>query len=96
MNIFYRTGYVPGEMIGFNAEMDNKSSRTMNGSKLQLVEHICYMTPRKNKTETRVVAEINRGSIGPGESDMWEGVTMRVPALPPTQLGGKIFGPFFS
>ena len=46
------------------------------------------MTPRKNKNETRVVAEINRGAIGPGESDMWEGVVMRVPAVPPTNLAG--------
>ena len=30
-----RTGYVPGEMIGFNAEMDNQSDRQMNGSTLK-------------------------------------------------------------
>ena len=53
-----------------------------------MVEHVRYMTPRKNKNETRVVAEINRGAIGPGESDMWEGVVMRVPAVPPTNLAG--------
>ena len=46
------------------------------------------MTPRKNKNETRVVAEIKRGAIGPGDSDMWEGVVMRVPAVPPTNLAG--------
>ena len=79
---------MPGEMIGFNAEMDNQSDRQMNGSTLKLVEHVRYMTPRKNKNETRVVAEINRGAIGPGESDMWEGVVMRVPAVPPTNLAG--------
>ena len=31
----FRTGYVPGEMIGFNAEMDNQSDRQMNGSTLR-------------------------------------------------------------
>ena len=31
----FRTGYVPGEMIGFNAEMDNQSDRQMNGSTLK-------------------------------------------------------------
>merc|ERR1712179_520432 len=41
-----------------------------------------------NKTERRVVAEIRRGRIGPGTSDYWEGVMMRVPALPPTNLAG--------
>ena len=58
---------------------------------LRLVEHVRYMTPRKNKNETRVVAEIKRGAIGPGESDMWEGVVMRVPAVPPTNLAGTVF-----
>ena len=75
-------------MIGFNAEVDNKSNREMNGSSLRLMEHVRYMTPRKNKSESRVVAEINRGGIGPGESDMWENVIMRVPAVPPTNLAG--------
>ena len=27
--------------------------------------------------------------LDPGESDMWEGVTMRVPAIPPTNLAGN-------
>ena len=58
---------------------------------LRLVEHVRYMTPRKNKNETRVVAEIKRGAIGPGKSDMWEGVVMRVPAVPPTNLAGTVF-----
>ena len=55
-----------GEMIGFGAEVDNQSSREMDGSRLKLIEHVCYMTPRKNKTETRVIAEIARGPIKQG------------------------------
>jgi hypothetical protein len=54
-------------MIGFGAEVDNQSSREMDGSRLKLNEHVCYMTPRKNKTETRVIAEIARGTINPGK-----------------------------
>ena len=56
-----------GEMIGFGAEVDNQSSRDMDGSGLKLIERVCYMTPRKNKTESRVVAEIARGPIKPGK-----------------------------
>ena len=74
-----RTGYVPGEWIGFQAEMDNKSSREMKGTKLELLEHVRYMTPNREKTETRVVAQINRGKMGPGESDTWDGEDMRIP-----------------
>ena len=33
-----RAGYVPGETIYFNAEVDNASGKVMDGSKVQLVE----------------------------------------------------------
>eukprot|EP00092_Neocalanus_flemingeri_P038523 GFUD01041941.1.p1 GENE.GFUD01041941.1~~GFUD01041941.1.p1 ORF type:complete len:441 (+),score=97.82 GFUD01041941.1:135-1457(+) len=83
-----RTGYVPGELIGFCAEVDNQANKEMTGSFLNLVEVVTFKTARKNKTERRVVAEIRRGRIAPKDSDMWEGVLMRVPALPPTNLAG--------
>ena len=62
-----RVDLFPGEMIGFGAEVDNQSSREMDGSELKLVERVCYMTPRKNKTETRVITQIARGPIKPGK-----------------------------
>ena len=34
------------------------------------------------------MTELRRGEILPGTSDYWEGVTLRVPALPPTKLAG--------
>jgi len=83
-----RAGYVPGEMIGFNAEVDNLSNRNMKGSFLNLVEIVEYRATSKKRTERRVVSEVRRGQILPGTSDYWEGVTMRVPALPPTKLAG--------
>ena len=62
-----RVDLFQGEMIGFGAEVDNQSSRDMDGSRLKVIERVWYMTPRKNKTETRVVAEIVRGPIKPGK-----------------------------
>ena len=64
------------------------SNRDMDGSFLNLVEIVKYKARSKTKTETRVVAEIRRGQIRPGTSDFWEGVTMRIPAVPPTNLAG--------
>ena len=84
-----RSGYVPGEMIGFNAEVDNLSNRDMKSSFLNLVEVVTYRATTKSRTERRVVAEIRRGMIRPGTSHYWEGVVMRVPAVPPTGLAGK-------
>ena len=58
------------------------------GSFLNLVEIVEYRATNKKKRERRVVSEVRRGQILPGTSDYWEGVTLRVPALPPTKLAG--------
>ena len=76
-------------MIGFNAEVENLSNREMNKSTLKLVEIVKYKATSKTKTVERTVAKLRRGPIGPGTSDFWEGVTMRIPAVPPTNLAGN-------
>ena len=53
------------------------------------MEIVEYRATSKKRTERRVVSEVRRGQILPGTSDYWEGVTMRVPALPPTKLAGS-------
>ena len=58
-----RTGYVPGEIIGFNAEVENSSDRLMNGSFLNLVEVVTYKASTKKRKEERVVAEIRRDTV---------------------------------
>ena len=52
------------------------------------MEIVEYRATSKKRTERRVVSEVRRGQILPGTSDYWEGVSMRVPALPPTKLAG--------
>ena len=92
---------MPGEKIWFGAEVDNQSSRVMTSSFLQLVEtvspavsnaatvsntQVTYRATSKSRTVPRVLAELRKGEVGPGSTDYWEGVTLRVPALPPTKL----------
>jgi len=84
-----RTGYVPGEFIGFNAEVENLSKRRMKSSSLKLKEIVKYKTSSKDKTSCRTVAKIKRGEIQPGNSDYWENVNMRIPAIAPTNLAGR-------
>ena len=40
----------------------------------------------KEVVEERVVQEVVRGIIPPGESDMWEGVALTVPPLVPANI----------
>ena len=75
-------------MIGFNAEIDNQSNRDMRSSKLSLIEHVTYITRKKNKYVNRIVAQTKHGRVSAGDSDLWEGVVMKIPAVPPTNLAG--------
>ena len=41
---------------------------------------ILYITSSKIKKESRIVAQWNQGIIHPGDTDLWTGMTMKVPA----------------
>ena len=55
-------------------------------SNTQVTYHADVLLGSKTRTEPRVLAELRKGEVGPGSTDYWEGVTLRVPALPPTKL----------
>jgi len=84
-----RTGYVSGENIVFSAEVDNKSNKEMQHTNVQLVESVTFKAGGHHKTTSRTVAEQRRGRVGPGDSDIWDRVPVRVPPLPPSNLGGS-------
>ena len=75
-------------MIAFNAEIDNQSNRDMRSSTLSLIAHVTYKATSRNKSESRIVAQKRHGGVSPGDSDLWGGVVMKVPAAPPTNLAG--------
>ncbi|XP_045138302.1 LOW QUALITY PROTEIN: arrestin domain-containing protein 17-like [Portunus trituberculatus] len=83
-----RRGYVPGEKIYVTAEVDNISSRNTRKTRLLLLQVITYIMPNgvKEVVEERVVKEVVRGMIPPGESDMWEAVALTVPPLVPANV----------
>ncbi|KAK7868029.1 hypothetical protein R5R35_010200 [Gryllus longicercus] len=76
-----RRGYVPGEIIILNAEINNLDSKPVVSVRAQLIQIIKYYHkawPRKTK---RMASEITRGYILPNESQYWMGETLIVPAL---------------
>lgn len=52
---FLIAGYVPGEFIFFNVQIDNKSSRDLNRLSVSLVEQIKFHSTSKTRTDTRIV-----------------------------------------
>ena len=75
---------------------DGKNLRATLEEKLNLFtfQVITYNMPNKVKTivDKRVVHEIARGMIAPGESDIWEEVAIPIPTLVPANLhiGGRL------
>jgi len=86
-----RQGFVPGEEIAFSAEVENESKKGIKKSILKLNEVATFIASGKSRTDKRSVCETERGATekgGQGALCTWEDVKMRVPALPPTNLGG--------
>lgn len=82
-----RTGFLPGARMVATAEVGNQSTRTVTGCGLRLVQEVTYCTQRKNRTETKVVAEVERGGLAPGSLEVWDGVVLEVPLeIAPTDL----------
>ena len=70
-------------------EVENLSSRDMDGTFLCLKEVVVFKTWTKSVTEEREVERLTREQrIGPGSSDYWQG-SLALPPLPPTGLAGS-------
>ena len=54
---------MPGEIIPFQAEIDNKADQDMQGSSLQLIEHITYFAGWDLKNGPPDVLEYVKGWI---------------------------------
>nr|XP_045584934.1 arrestin domain-containing protein 17-like isoform X2 [Procambarus clarkii]XP_045584935.1 arrestin domain-containing protein 17-like isoform X2 [Procambarus clarkii] len=81
-----RSGFVPGEKILINAECSNMTKNKINSTKAVIHQTITYHAEGSRKRESRKIAEIKRPEIKPGDDDIWSGVEMLIPSLPPSHL----------
>ena len=79
-----RTGYVSGEMIKFNVEVENRSNTVMDGMFLVLKEVVTYTgwnvgsIEKDDNTEEKEVDRLTREeAISPRSSDSWQGESCR-------------------
>ena len=83
-----RFGYTPGEIMPISAEIENLSDKRMNASKARLYQDVTFRATNGIKNTTRILQEVRRGPIGAHGQDSWEEMPLRIPAIPPTGLGG--------
>ncbi|CAL4087777.1 unnamed protein product [Meganyctiphanes norvegica] len=82
-----RIGYVPGEEIIINAECTNMSRRLVKKSKIEIKQKVIHHADDgSTKDISRVIAEKKRPKIDAGDSDIWSGERLLVPAVPPSHL----------
>nr|XP_002129778.1 arrestin domain-containing protein 3-like [Ciona intestinalis] len=81
-----RTGYVPGEFIAVNANVENGSSSKLPGTSASIIQSVTFKTTRKSRTRSNTVVEINGQGMDAGKSLQWNNERLQVPALPPSML----------
>ena len=77
-------GYVPGQTLLFYAEVENKSRKMMNGTKMQLIQYSTFHAQGETKISTRVLYQQERGQFQSSES--WSRVPIQIPVVVPSTL----------
>ncbi|XP_076102113.1 arrestin domain-containing protein 3-like [Mytilus galloprovincialis] len=83
-----RHGFVPGESITINAEIENLSGRKIRSSSVTLKMKTTFHTTQQTRTTSSVITQLRHSCIGKGQTDTWNGEQMFVPAIPPSYLLG--------
>lgn len=82
-----RSGYVPGENIICNAEINEGTGKGVHSSKIKLIMTTTYRTHGgSKKRETHEIASLRHGPISAGGHDVWSGEMLLVPPVPPSFL----------
>nr|XP_022332254.1 arrestin domain-containing protein 3-like [Crassostrea virginica] len=82
-----RCGFVPGEAIQFNAEIQNMTSRVC-GIHVKLTMTTMFHATTESKSSSQEVARVTHPDLQPGETDSWSGGRLVLPPLPPSFLVG--------
>ena len=88
LNSFFKVGFVPGEAIQFNANIENKSSRDIKEMDVSIVQNIRLYSTSKSKTFTKTIANIKHPKLVSGKSvEDWNN-GLHVPAVCSSSNGG--------
>ena len=72
-----QSGYAPGQILYFNASVENLSKKKMEGSTVQLIQKIVYCVQGERKESMNVIGNASHGTFG--SSDVWENVPFLIP-----------------
>ncbi|XP_043565112.1 arrestin domain-containing protein 3-like isoform X2 [Chiloscyllium plagiosum] len=84
-----RKGYTSGESIRIFAEIENNSSRKLV-PKAAIYKTQIFHAEGKKKTVTELVTKIEGEPVLAGKSENWNGMELKIPAVPPTLMNCSI------
>lgn len=85
-----RTCYVPGEFINIRALIDNKTSKKMSGSRVELWMKEKLVYKNYSHTDKKMIAELRHGETQAGGQDIWSTERLHIPPCPPTMESSSI------
>ena len=78
-----KIAYVPGEHLLLNAEINNESGSNIYDSVVRINQIVTYTsTEKKTCTTERVVCEVRKGPLSPGQDLIIEEESLIIPAVP--------------
>ncbi|KAK3097174.1 hypothetical protein FSP39_007115 [Pinctada imbricata] len=83
-----RRGFVSGEPILINAEVDNMSRRKIRQTSVALKMTTTFHSGTKSRSITTQLAKIQHGPVGRGNANTWNEEKLYLPPLPPSFLLG--------
>ncbi|XP_060080802.1 arrestin domain-containing protein 3-like [Ylistrum balloti] len=83
-----KQGYVCGENINISAEITNNGSSLIRKTTVQLLMNTTFKAYGSSTHDRKVISTVSHGTIGPGESDIWNGDVLPVLSTPPSYLYG--------
>nr|XP_026690866.1 arrestin domain-containing protein 3-like isoform X3 [Ciona intestinalis] len=81
-----RRGYVPGEFISVNANVENGSSSKLPSTSASIIQNVTFKATTHSKTFTNKVIMVQGQGLDAGQSMQWNNQRLKVPALPPSML----------
>lgn len=89
-----RSGFVPGEIVDFTADVSNVSNQQITGMTGSLRQDCTFHARGRTKTESRYICQVKGPEVDKGDHEMWvPQPRLCIPtllSLPPTRLGGTL------
>lgn len=85
-----KQGYVPGENLSINADINNSSDLSITDVTSTLICMITYRAGTYSKLERLNISSVNHGLVQPHCKEQWSNEPLSIPSIHPTRVGAAM------